>query len=332
MDTSKFQKLLDKEHALLFEEKDFEFIFQQTFAALGSKAEYREFVKFSTKCQFERHSRSSPNTDSNPRAPPYIPSCDEYFKVIQETNYRDEDHLNRLIMMLDAPAMPYIGLGKIFRTHYRLSPNPRVLAPSIDLPHRNDPRQLLPETLLGVNTNIWHPVGHPDLKRRRERGSDETVISVSSGETDVDDRNGFVFHQLGLLEYYEGPLTTEEFVKAPLQQIVDGPWQSTGFAVVVKISGAKGDPGEIWIIFNFKPEDEDGDRHAWENETEWGQLPEHNTNCGMVKIADSLEELGHGKNINRDILSKIASNVDLVRVVKSSLHRFIIRREVGKKK
>ena len=57
------------------------------------------------------------------------------------------------------------------------------------------------------------------------------------------------------------PLITQDFVEAPLVRIVDGPWVATGFAVVMKVNGASGKVGEIWIIFNLQPEDEDGNRY-----------------------------------------------------------------------
>jgi hypothetical protein len=50
-----------------------------------------------------------------------------------------------------------------------------------------------------------------------------------------------------------------------------GPCARTGFAEVAQVNGLTGRRGPVWIVFDFKPENEDGERTHYD-EDDKGQL------------------------------------------------------------
>jgi hypothetical protein len=130
---------------------------------------------------------------------PQIPKAAAYVSKITGTRYTNDDEVAQLTEMLDLPAFPYIGLGNHQGNGFRLAPNPRLLAPTkedFDMSQRD----ILPEIMRGINKNVEPlPANEEGKSTRKENNSDESTESTDS--TSNNDDTGFVFYQLGALEY-----------------------------------------------------------------------------------------------------------------------------------
>ncbi|KAJ4285959.1 hypothetical protein N0V90_013525 [Kalmusia sp. IMI 367209] len=199
-----------------------------------------------------------------------------------KTDFRKVEHVARLCAKINAPAFAYHGLGTYKGFSYRLRPTLERLKPT-DAPTTNDEdprdRELLPLNILGIN---WFGDSKVQLGKRKwsrkDTRSDESVDSTGSANTNDD--TGFVFCQLGRLEY------TENLDK---NDPIRGHWQNSGYVVVAVIT-ASGFAADVWLLWDFPLEEED------ENlvDTEWGYLPGDNVQRAGALIASKFSDLKPG--------------------------------------
>jgi hypothetical protein len=260
-----------------------------------------------------------------------IPSAAEYIAKIKNTKYANDDEVSQLTEMLSLPAFPYIGLGKHQNHVYRLAPNPRLLAPI-----REDTgptqRDILPHIFLGINKNIEPlPKDEKRKRTRKENNSDESNESTDS--TSNNDDTGFVFYQLGMLEY----ASAEESVQDPEMSNPNSLfWCDSGYVVVVLID-SNGNAADTHLLYNFRPLNrEDGVRYAVDG-SEWGWLPGDTIRRAGIKIAGKFSDLRQGypihlpnpetdKNIEP---TWIKSNFEMVQAVKEGDPPKIVREFVA---
>ena len=71
----------------------------------------------------------------------------------------------------------------------------------------------------------------------------------------------------------------------------------------------------VYIFFNFHPQDDDdGERYKWSGD-DWGYLPNNDDQqVAVARIADSIDELQHGKAFRLDEVS--GGVPEFVRVVR----------------
>jgi hypothetical protein len=246
-----------------------------------------------------------------------IPTATELINKLCQTDYHQDSEVGELTEMLDSPAFHYIGLGIRNGCGYRLAPNPRVLAATREI-HWDDAQEIMPPMFLGINKNV-RPVraGEKRKRSRKDNWSDESnVCSTSDGRNDD---SGFLFFQLGHLEYCPAEYWNP-----------DNPhhdnWIATGFAVVVKID-SKGHPQDTHILFNFHPKDEDGDRMDIDSEKEdWGRLPGEKVQRAGALIATHFNKLAH--NLSMYVADPTDSNVNEGDVVKQE-SEFVCAVKIG---
>jgi hypothetical protein len=99
---------------------------------------------------------------------------------------------SNLMWLAQLPSHPYLGIGKHLGFVYCLAPNPNVLVPThVDY----DDKQICPENILSVNTNVEPRVDgwmrYTDFAEK----SYQCNTSAGNGST------GFTFLQLGYLQY-----------------------------------------------------------------------------------------------------------------------------------
>ncbi|KAI9774440.1 MAG: hypothetical protein M1839_001723 [Geoglossum umbratile] len=154
---------------------------------------------------------------------------------------------------------------------------------------------LLDICVLGVNTNV-----QPKIPVHR-RMDNLPVMSTKFNESEDSEITGFVFHQIGILEFWEswggdGGGSVEDNDVESSKDVDRGKWRPTGFHVVVRFRRS-GAANGIYIIYNFYPKDEEGDHYLKINSDRWGRLPDDKTRqqFSMAKIADTMTELQRGR-------------------------------------
>ncbi|KAH6622076.1 hypothetical protein C7974DRAFT_456983 [Boeremia exigua] len=127
-----------------------------------------------------------------------------------------------------------------------------------------------------------------------------TEESTRTGDSDsTNDHTGFVFYQLGRLQFCESlpdVLTTDKDV------IHTKHWESTEYVLVAEV-GFYGKLGAVWLLWNFWLRDGDGDYWSppWEN------FPGTRHHFSGARIADCFDQLGVAREI---------------KIPKSPAHRF----------
>jgi hypothetical protein len=121
--------------------------------------------------------------------------------------------------MMNQRYYPHIPVGHYGGVAYRLMPNTTLLQPTKPVNWEDD-RHVYPPTSLGINLTVDQEVTvdpkETPMKagpRQRSRKDVRTDESTQSGDSDSkNDKTGFVFYQLGNLEYTAGlndPTTTD---------------------------------------------------------------------------------------------------------------------------
>jgi hypothetical protein len=178
---------------------------------------------------------------------------------LPQTDFWNEEQVAIFKPKLNSLIFTYHSLGMYERYHYRLKPALEQLKPTFDVGDL-DPRDrtLLPLNTLGIHFN--------------NMDSDQSVSSTGS----MNDDTGFVFVQLGRLEY-----TRTINQEAPMKS----QWKRTGY-IVIPIIEVSGFAKNIWILWNFNDEEEDAGASA-----NWGYLPEDSVQRAAVLIASKYKDL-----------------------------------------
>jgi hypothetical protein len=234
---------------------------------------------------------------------------DVLINKIDSMNYRNDYAQSVLVDWLERDVKPWIPIGKDQIAHYRLVPGAYCLMAHKD--DYNTPHQILCENVLGVNTNI------APRKPARDRSQQQNMpeISTASNETD-NGKGGFVFHQLGTLEYFAGARSQT----TSMDKLGRSAWLSTGFCVVVRF-GSAGQAKGIYLIYDMFPENVDGDRVEIESGNTWGRLvPDAALQFSCAKVGATLRELQPGSDGFKalTLTELIGHPVELIRAARSS--------------
>ena len=158
-------------------------------------------------------------------------------------NYNSAIDRSKLVSAVEQEVVPWIPVGNDWDGDiYSIVPGAYGLR-SDQLKPKTGGLELVSDNVLGVNTNVQtrNPVG-----RREANLSEESTQSNNSDDSDV---GGFVFHQIGTLEYWGDE--PENFQN--MEDAARGPWLETGFCVVMRFTRSGGANG-LYIIYDFYPE------------------------------------------------------------------------------
>ncbi len=243
--------------------------------------------------------------------PAGICSVAKFVELVDTINFLDPTARDRLLPGLQWAYRPWIALGRIDDTLYRLLPSIGNLWPQQhELPSTD--HELLPTQFLGLNTTVQ---SHEPALPPNRRAANLSERSTRSAESDDIESPGFVFHELGTLQYQEFetvdemPTTLEEGDDCALD------WEPTGFCVVARL-GAFGHIDGVYIVYNMFPNDEYGDRKQVIHGA-WGIPPNPpGEQFSCARIGDTLGDFGFVFELAW--LDKIEHPVELVRAVRSS--------------
>ena len=174
----------------------------------------------------------------------------------------------------------------------------------------------------------------PSRRRDSFRKSDESYDG--DGFTSTNDDKGFSFYQLRDLQYtldLEDPRSTDNKAVSACK------WFSTGYVLVAAIEQKEDDGlqlGAVWMLFNYRPENEDGDP------TGKGCVikpfepvpgdPGHNVHSGL-KFADNFDSFGPNYSLpifNVTSANRIDSDFELVACHRVDSDKRIMRQYEGK--
>jgi hypothetical protein len=225
--------------------------------------------------------------------------------MITTMNYNRDTDRGRLVNALERVIVPWIPVGSHRNGEiYRIAPGALGLQADDNDPKTD--RELVPDNVLGVNTNVQPTVPY------RSRKANFSEVSTKSNESDDSEIGGFVFHQIGALEFWGGKVGNFRSYKDAAR----GPWLPTRFCVVIRF-GKSGTANGVYLIYDFYPRDESGERDLRMDSDDWGQLPGDRSSqqFSVAKIADEITELRFGRTFElRDVLDY---PVELVRTVKT---------------
>jgi hypothetical protein len=269
---------------------------------LPTQQEEHEFWQYQRKLADEdlRRARTPPTTR------------EELIRNIDTRKLSSQDVLCLLIDHLDHDFCPWLPIGtdpdrKIL---YRLKPDPFAL-----LPHRADPpktdRELVARSFLGVNETVQPR--YPQ-SRRKANYSEESTRSAESDDSSL----GFVFFQLGRLEWFEN---IEGELEPDRLNNVD--WEDTGFCVVARLRSG-GYREAICVVADFFPmDDETGERNLIRDDDKWGRPPHpEGAQFSCATIGRRLKDMGFDKVLNwEDCIRRPVELVWLVRAANQEILR-----------
>lgn len=214
--------------------------------------------------------------------------------MIATMNCTTNTHCTMLLDTIGRTTVPWIPIGTGEEgVPHRLAPGAgRGLLPDREAPDIKE--RILNDDILGVNTNV-QPATPMHLESRRKRRLSQMSSDLNA---DVDCKDGgFVFHQLGPLEYWSGNNDLKVLQNPNLAK--EGMWMPTRFYVVIRFS-SDGTPGGIYIVYDFYPEDGGGNRDRKIEHDEWGYLHglEFEDPFSIAKIADDIKELSFDRRLN----------------------------------
>ena len=195
----------------------------------------------------------------------------DFFGFIATTNFQKNSTaaLLNLEELVARKKFAHIGIGEFRGAYYRLRPKLAVLTPVWEPEeHEWKPNGALPfEAVLGVNWNVPYD-SEPSGKNALQRGSDTT---------------GFAFMQLGKAEY----VLKEEWEASKDPHKLN--WRDSDYVVVVEVND-DGRPGEVWMLYDYYPEDPiDGSRtEVGASHKECGKLYGCHKRITAFKICDSF--------------------------------------------
>ena len=203
--------------------------------------------------------------------------------------------------------------------HYAVKPGDGALEESYPDKKADptDDRNRLPGSILGLNEHIAPVVENEPIRYKENRKSKhfKEASNETTNSDDYDIEKFQIFQQLGVLRWY----AAEDFEKRKNEpRLFQGPWLSTGFAVVIDITN--GAAGGVFIVCDMHPRHE----HTGErmprmravDEFIWGRLPFDSPDSRpymYAKIADSLRQLGRDYHFDLDE-PRCNHPVELVRV------------------
>src|SRR5579862_7014159 len=160
--------------------------------------------------------------------------------------------------------------------------------------------------VLSINTNVQPAIPFRSCKANFSKES------TKSNESDNSDSAGFVFHQIGNLEYWGGnPDNLRTYEDA-----ANGTWFPTRFHAVMRF-GRNGAANGVYVIYDFYPEDEYLQERRKLDDPDWGHLPSDllDQPISIAKIANKITDLRFGRTF--DFVGPLDYPVELVRAMKT---------------
>jgi hypothetical protein len=232
-------------------------------------------------------------------------SPEELTEMLATMNFNSDIARGKLVNVLERSVVPWLPVGRDRAgTIYRIVPGARGLLPDQQDPKTN--RELVSMNVLGVNTNVQLKI---PSRRRKANFSEE---STRSNESDDYDYAGFVFHQIGNLEYWaDDPENLRSYEDA-----AKGTWLPTQFYAVMRF-GRNGAANGVYVIYDFYPEDEYLEERRKIDDDDWGYLPRDLTDqqITLAKIANEITDLKFGRTF--DFAEALDYPVELVRAMKT---------------
>ncbi|KAH6844918.1 hypothetical protein B0I37DRAFT_343653 [Chaetomium sp. MPI-CAGE-AT-0009] len=254
-------------------------------------------------------------------------TAEEFVTKADSTNFFSHEDREELLESINGVCPTVVPIGFDGNVLYRLITEPFSLqahpredaAPSSDL--------LLEPCFLGVNLTVQPP--EPDGP-----SLGLSTISKRSAKGDDTDAPGFVFFQLGELQYgrridgRQGPWNNDDEVNFPLG------WDRTGFVLVARV-GESGRVDGIYAMYNMFTTDNGGyeeDLKLLVTHSYWGIPPTATLDGGdqfsCAKLGPRLSSFGKDHQIVWS--EKIEHPVELVRVKHSKDGR-VLRATVDEK-
>lgn len=193
--------------------------------------------------------------------------------------------------------------------------------------------EVLGLNVLGEKTSIQKP---SRSDRRQQHSSDEsqqTVDSASSADSAASTAKtasadavapapspGFVFHQLGRLQFYD-----DDEMPAMVSELDEDSWEETGYIVAARISDKDGHMDGIYVIFECLPDIDDGIWPLLENPQKVaghrGTMPPSNVPFSYAFIGDKLS----GRRFDGRIewMDPVDRDIEIVRTVRLDNGRII---------
>ncbi|KAI9761453.1 MAG: hypothetical protein M1840_001797 [Geoglossum simile] len=232
-------------------------------------------------------------------------SPEELMEMLATMNYNNTMARAKLVDVLERTVVPWLPVGTDRAGGiYRIVPGAYGL-----LPDQQDPktdRELVSMNVLGVNTNVQPAIPS------RSRKANLSEMSTRSNESDDSDYAGFVFHQIGNLEYWgSDPKSLKTYDDA-----ANGSWFPTRFHAVMRF-GRNGAANGVFVIYDFYPEDEYLEERRKVNDPHWGYLPSDVSDkpISIAKIAGKITDLRFGRTF--DFMGPLDYPVELVRATKT---------------
>ncbi|KAH0559965.1 hypothetical protein GP486_003515 [Trichoglossum hirsutum] len=232
-------------------------------------------------------------------------SPEELTEMLATMDFNNDIARGKLVNILQRSVVPWLPVGRDRAgAIYRIVPDAYGL-----LPDQQDPktdRELVSMNVLGINTNV-QPKMPP-----RSRKANFSEESTRSNESDDSEYAGFVFHQIGNLEFWgDNPDDLRSYEDA-----ANGTWFSTQFQAVIRF-GRNGAANGVYVIYDFYPEDMYLEERRKIDHDEWGYLPSDLTDkqISFAKIADKITNLRFGRTF--DFAEALDYPVELVRAVKT---------------
>ncbi|KAK4150989.1 hypothetical protein C8A00DRAFT_17552 [Chaetomidium leptoderma] len=251
-------------------------------------------------------------------------TAEEFVKQVDSANFLDGNIITQLIPAIQKNIRPCIPIGFDGDTIYRLDPEVFGLwaQPRDDDPEPDDP-------FLGINSTVQPREPARPANRRQANLSEMSACSAESDDANVP---GFVFSQLGELQYatrrdHQQGWPDDDDDKANKELH----WMPSGFNLVARLSSSARTDG-IFAIYNMFPRDDfDWKRHQITHPF-WGIPPttpiDGDEQFSCAKLGQHLSEFGKGHRVVW--MDRIEHPVELVRVTRSGDGR-VLRATVDEK-
>ncbi|KAI5859981.1 hypothetical protein GGS23DRAFT_583344 [Durotheca rogersii] len=270
------------------------------------------------------------------RAPPI--SCADFVAQIDSANLMDKTVRIKLTRSAMENIPPVVPIGSDIDNLYRLVVDPYHLIPhdqNCSYRTLDGTEELMSGCILGVNTTIQPREPALPVSCRNANLSER---STRSAESDDDDTPGFIFFQLGTLQYawhnHEDNWSSDiaEEVAATMDDDDDGnvDWLDTEFYLVARL-GQSGRTTGVYAIYNMFQTYGNSCYRRQIVHDQWGILPPlygggERQQFSMARIGDTLGCLGYGKPLVLE--EKVEHPVELVRVKPSGNALGAIRQTV----
>ncbi|KAL8925505.1 MAG: hypothetical protein Q9208_003396 [Pyrenodesmia sp. 3 TL-2023] len=241
------------------------------------------------------------------------PELIEFLRTADYSNCRTLQDLSNLSLLQNCPQI-MVGKSKGYHYEVVLAGDQLCVSRPVELPEK---RLIMLDNILGINPNVEPtceaPMTSESAPRRTRRSEFNYSYSEDIVKAEPDPTSLFrIMFQVGALRVYQGKCTD---VKDMIED--EDHWWDTGFNLVLDIT--TGRARGVWIVYNFWPQNDEGDHFRIEDEDHWGLLRGHDREeddqVSVAKIADDLAELG--PDFEFELRHRLGHEPELVDVVRN---------------